>query len=136
MAEQSIKRAVAALPEDALCQKLLGDCLAEQVRLLRLLLRLLLLTLATGVQGKSRRKVPNCAQCAVANRSVARARAMQRRRSRARHAAPPLARALLFGRALTCARAGEDRKLAVKALASILKGLGLHHEAAAVVAKN
>ena len=126
MAEQSIKRAVAALPEDALCQKLLGDCLAEQVRLLLLLRRRLLLTLATGVQGKSRRKVPNCAQCAVANRSVARARAMQRRRSRA----------LLFGRALTCARAGEDRKLAVKALASILKGLGLHHEAAAVVAKN
>ena len=32
--------------------------------------------------------------------------------------------------------AGEDRKLAVKALASILKGLGLHHEAAAIIAKN
>jgi hypothetical protein len=31
---------------------------------------------------------------------------------------------------------GEDRKLAVKSLASILKGLGLHHEAAAVIAKN
>jgi tetratricopeptide (TPR) repeat protein len=31
VAEQSIKRAIAMLPEDALCQKLLGDCLAEQV---------------------------------------------------------------------------------------------------------
>lgn len=32
VAEQSIKRALAMLPEDAVCQKLLGDCLAEQVR--------------------------------------------------------------------------------------------------------
>jgi hypothetical protein len=39
-------------------------------------------------------------------------------------------------RAFLISVAGEDRKLAVKALASVLKGLGLHHEAAAVIAKN
>jgi hypothetical protein len=38
--------------------------------------------------------------------------------------------------ALNLVRTGEDRKLSFKALASILKGLGLRHEAVALAAKN
>jgi tetratricopeptide (TPR) repeat protein len=129
VAEQSIKRAIAMLPEDALCQKLLGDCLAEQVqggggghRVMLVVLSCLVAHGGAGFQGKSCREVPNRAQCATAHRFIIIIITTTTITPIIPSSSTPLP--------------GEDRKLCVKALAAILKALGLHHEAAAVVAKN
>jgi len=75
-----------------------------------------------GIQGKSCREVSNRAQRTIAY--------WYGWRELSNNLGTDLARPIAHD------SAGEDRKLAVKALASILKGLGLHHEAAAVLAKN